>query len=220
MCLPERNTLRRGRPAPALRRAWRVRRWRRAKRALRSDMVMPLLLLAFLAPDRLGRILDALALVGLGRAQAADLGRELPDLLAVGTGDLDLGRPRRLDLDAGRDRHLDVVAVAQLQLQHLGVGLGAVADAVDLELDGEAVRYAANHVARKVARRAPLHAGAPAVGARREDELVAVLGDRHVIVHRELQLAALALGLEMLALEVDGDTGRDGNWVFADARHG
>src|SRR5437879_4553763 len=142
MCRPERNTLRRGRPAAAWRSAWRVRRWRRAKRALRSDMV-PLLLLAFLAPDRLGRILDALALVGFGRTQAADLGRELAHLLAVGAADLDLGRPRRLDLDAGRDRHLDVVAVAELQLQHLGVGLGAVADTVDLELDGEAVRHAA-----------------------------------------------------------------------------
>src|SRR5258708_26699644 len=99
MCLPERNTLRRGRPAPALCSAKRVRRWRRAKRAVRSDMVIPLLLLAFLAPDRLGRILDALALVRLGRAQAADLGRELPDFLAIGAGDLDLGGPRRLDLD-------------------------------------------------------------------------------------------------------------------------
>src|SRR5260370_32105908 len=101
--------------------------------------MVPLLLLAFLAPDRLGRILDALALVGLGRTQAADLGRELAHLLAIGAADLDLGRPWRLDLDAGRDRHFEVVAVAEVQLQHLSLGLGAVADAVYVELDGEDV---------------------------------------------------------------------------------
>src|SRR5260370_13053788 len=84
MCLPERNTLRRGRPAPAWGSACRVRRWRRAKRALRSDMVMPLLLLAFLAPDRLFRILEALALVRLWRAQAPDRGRRPPHPLSVG----------------------------------------------------------------------------------------------------------------------------------------
>src|SRR4249920_1732967 len=143
MCLPERKTLRRGRTPAAWRSAKRVRRWRRAKRALRSDMVLsPLLLLAFLAADLLGRILDALALVGLGRTQAADLRRQLSDLLTIRAGDLDLGRLHGLDLDAGRDRHLDVVAVAELQLQHLGVRLGAVANAVDLEIDGEAVRHA------------------------------------------------------------------------------
>src|SRR5216684_1414495 len=220
MCLPERNTLRRGRPAPAWCSAWRVRRWRRAKRALRSDMVMPLLLLAFLAPDRLGRVLDALALVGLGRTQAADLGGQLADLLAVSAGDLDLGRLQRLDLDAGRNGNLDVVAETELQLQVLGIGLGAVADAVDLEVDGEAVRNAAHHIAREIARRAPLHAGAAALRARREDERLAVPGDRHVVVHHELELAPLALGLEMLALELDGDSGGDRNRIFADARHG
>ena len=41
-----------------------------------------------------------------------------------------------------------------------------------------------------------------------------------VVMHHELQLAPLALGLEMLALEVDGDPGGDGNRILADARHG
>src|SRR5260370_29348973 len=165
-------------------------------------------------------MLDALALVGLGRTQAADLRRKLSDLLAIRAGDRDFGRLQRLDLDAGRDRNLDVVAVAELQLQHLGVRLGAVADAVECEVDGEAFGNAANHVAREVARRAPLHAGAAALRARREDERLAVPGDRHVVVHHELELAPLALGLEMLALELDGDSGGDRNRIFADARHG
>jgi len=112
------------------------------------------------------------------------------------------------------------VAEAELQLQVLGIRLGAIADTVDLEVDGEAVRHATHHVAREVACRAPLHAGAPALGARLEDERIAFPGDRDVVMHHELQLAPLALGLEMLALEVDGDPGGDGNRVLADARHG
>src|SRR6185295_8071060 len=75
-----------------------------------------LLLLAFLAQDLLARILDALALVGLGRPHAADLGGHLPDLLPVGAADLDLGRLRRPDRDARRDRIDHLVAEAQLQL--------------------------------------------------------------------------------------------------------
>src|SRR5258707_5340857 len=158
MCLPERKTLRRGRTPAAWRSAKRVRRWRRAKRALLSDMVLsPLLLLAFLAADLLGRILDALALVGLGRTQAADLRGELSDLLTIRAGDFDFGRLHSLDLDAGRDRDLDVVAVADLHLQHPGIRLGAVADAGDLDVDGAAVRYASEHVARDAVRRCPLH---------------------------------------------------------------
>src|SRR5258708_35570017 len=161
---------------------------------------MPLLLLAFLAPDRLGRVLDALALVGLGRTQAADLGRKLADLLAVSAGDLDLGRLQRLDLDAGRNGDLDVVAEAKLQLEVLGIGLGAIADAVDLEIDGEAVRHATHHVVCEVARRAPLGAGAAAGGARREDELVAALGARDIVMGPERRLAPLAFYLWARAL--------------------
>jgi hypothetical protein len=62
--------------------------------------ISPLLLLAFLAPDRLGRVLDTLALVGLGgRTLRPDLRRNLTDALtcrrplismAVGFTDLHL----------------------------------------------------------------------------------------------------------------------------------
>ncbi len=112
------------------------------------------------------------------------------------------------------------MAETELHLQHLGIGLGAVTDAVDLEIDREAIGHATDDVAHHVARRAPLHAGATAVGARLEDERIAFTGDRYVVMHGELQLAPLALGLEVLALEVDGDPGRNRNRIFADARHG
>ena len=57
--------------------------------------VSPLLLFtlagfAFLADDILANIADALALVRLGRADTADLGSELADLLLVDTGDAEM----------------------------------------------------------------------------------------------------------------------------------
>ena len=66
----------------------------------------PLLLLAFLAEDLLVGVFHALALVGLGLAELADLGGDLADLLLVDAGDDDLGRLRRCDRDArpGSDR--------------------------------------------------------------------------------------------------------------------
>src|SRR5208282_5309793 len=76
----------------------------------------PLLLLAFLAEDALGGIFDALALVRLGRPVVADLGGDLPDLLAVDAADHDLDRARRRDRDALRDRIDHVVAVAEREL--------------------------------------------------------------------------------------------------------
>ena len=81
-----------------------------------------LLLLAFFAEDILAAILDALALVGLRLAPAADLGGDLADLLLVDAADLDRGLVRSLDLDAFRHREVDVVAVAELQLQVLALG--------------------------------------------------------------------------------------------------
>ena len=50
--------------------------------------------------------------------------------------------------------------------------------------------------------------------------LVAVPGDLDVVVDDERELAALALDLEGLALEVDGDARGDDDRVLADARHG
>src|SRR5215207_6134286 len=138
MCFDERNTDRRGLPFPACRSLNRVRS-RRRRHSASGLFAIGLLLLAFLAADRLVAVLDALALVGLGRAVRADLGRDLTDPLAVGAGDRDRGRPLAGDLDVGRNRVVDVVAVAELQVEAAARNRGAVADAVDLEVAGEAV---------------------------------------------------------------------------------
>ena len=57
---------------------------------LNLNLLTALAGLAFLAADMLINILDALALVRLGRTLLADFRRELAHLLLVGTGDNDL----------------------------------------------------------------------------------------------------------------------------------
>src|SRR5215207_5351995 len=92
-----------------------------------------LLLLAFLAQDRLVRVADALALVGLGLAEAPDLGRNLADPLPVGAADRDRGWSLADDLHVFGDRELDVVAVTELQVEDPSVDGGTVADTADLQ---------------------------------------------------------------------------------------
>src|SRR5438270_11489011 len=75
-----------GPKAAACRRREREARCARGGGGGRRGRVSPwLLLLAFFAEDILAAILDALALVRLGLAPAADLGRDLADLLLVDT---------------------------------------------------------------------------------------------------------------------------------------
>src|ERR671922_1488646 len=67
-----------------------------------SKRVLSLLLggLAGLAADLLARVADALALVRVGPAQAADLGGDLADLLLFDPLDGQPGRRAHLELDA------------------------------------------------------------------------------------------------------------------------
>src|SRR6185369_1358909 len=128
MCLPERNTDKRGRSdlAPIW---WRVRDWRFLKRGL-----VILLLLAFLAADIFAFIAHALALIGLRRAITANLGGDLADELLVDTRNRNHGRLFGDDGDAGRDRIGHVMAEAELQVQDFALHRGAIADALDFQL--------------------------------------------------------------------------------------
>src|SRR5437764_7364352 len=134
----ERNTDSRARPLPARRNWKRVRSRRRRNNVsvLLGPLVFmaALLLLAFLAANRLVAILDPLALVGLGRTERADLGGDLADPLAVGAADRDCRRPLASDLHILRDRIDDIVAIAELQGQVAALHGGAIADAVDVEV--------------------------------------------------------------------------------------
>src|SRR4029453_8721084 len=105
MCLFDRNTDRRGRSAVP-RTFLRTRKWRRLRAStLWSVISLPfrvstsrasLRRLARLAKDALVGVADALALVGLGLADLADVGCDLADQLLVGTLDRDAGRRRNL----------------------------------------------------------------------------------------------------------------------------
>src|SRR6186997_2632729 len=141
MWRPVRWTDRRGLPPARLLSAVRTRR-----RGARTGIAWPLLLLPFLTEDVLAAVLDALALVGLGLAPAADLGGELADGLLVDAADLDRGLVRGLHLQTLGHRKIDVVAVAELKLQLVALRVRAVADAGDFEDLGEALGHALDQV--------------------------------------------------------------------------
>ena len=95
----------------------------------------------------LAQVADALALVGLGLADLADVGGHLADLLLVDAAHDDAGRLRRLELDALGCLDADGVAEAEGELEVAGaLGSGAVADADDLELLDEALASRPDHV--------------------------------------------------------------------------
>src|SRR5438094_560710 len=118
-----------------------------------------LFLLAFFAEDILTAVLDTLALVRLGLAPTADLGGDLANLLLVDAADLDRILVGSLHVDPVGQLVIDVVAVTELQAQAAALGLGAVADASDLEHLGEAVGDAGDEILHERPLHAPESAG-------------------------------------------------------------
>src|SRR6185312_1647815 len=94
----------------------------------------PLLLtcLSDLAADLLTFVADALALVGVALPQAADVGRDLADLLLVDTGDRELRRGLHREGDTLRSGDQHRVAVTEGELEVAALGHHAVTDAEDL----------------------------------------------------------------------------------------
>ena len=89
---------------------------------------------------------------------------------------------------------IDVVAVAELQAQVLALGLGAIADAGDLEHLGEALGHAGDEVLHVGARHAPGGAVALRVGERGHADLALADLIFHEVVeqlHRQRALRAL-----------------------------
>src|SRR5437764_9074978 len=178
-----------------------------------------LLLLAFLAADGFLGVLDPLALVGLRRPVAADLGGDLADPLAVGAGDRDRRWPLAGDPHLFRDRVGDIVAVAELQIERAALHGGAVADPVDLQVAREAGRNAVHHVVDQRPGRAP-HRPRPFGLALRGDRDGAFRDRRgNLLADREAQRAEPPFGGQGLARQLDFDAGGDRDGMLTDTRH-
>src|SRR3546814_18333699 len=114
-------------------------------------MVVPLLArLSGLLGDVLAEVPDALALVGLGLADLAYVGGDLANRLLVDAPDHYAVRSGHLEGDAGGGVDGHGMAEAKREVE-LGVALRsrAVADADDLELLGELLVHAHDHVAHQ-----------------------------------------------------------------------
>jgi hypothetical protein len=98
-------------------------------------------------------------------------------------------------------------------------GGSAVADAHDLELFGEALRHSHHHVGDERAGESVQRAVLALVVGTRDDELVAVAGDGDVLGRIVLEGALRALDGDVVAVERDLDTARDGDGLLADSRH-
>src|SRR5436190_22323394 len=116
MCLLDRNTASRGRSAVP-RTFLRTRRWRRTRCSCFVRLMLSLLGgLAGLALHALAGVADALALIGLGLAQFADVGGDLADELLVEAAHDDARRLRDLEGDTAGRLHKHRVRVADRDL--------------------------------------------------------------------------------------------------------
>src|ERR1700679_1264887 len=182
-------------------------------------MTVALLLLAFLAEDKLASVFHALPLVRFGAAETADLRGDLADLPLVDAGDGDFRR-----LGCG-DRHScgngihDVVAVPERKLQVLAGDRRLVTDAVDLELLLEPLGDAADQILHLGARRAPHGAGTLVLTMRRDMHIPTIDRERNLAWRGEFQFALGAFDGDRLAVKLRGDAGRNDDGLLADTGH-
>src|ERR1700722_2928565 len=210
MCLPERNTDRRGRPAALLAIRKRVRDWRFWKWVL-----VILLLLAFFAADIFAFITHALALIGLGRAIAANFGGDLTHQLLVDPRHRNHGGLFRGDRDAGRDGIGHVMAEPELQIEVLALHRGAIADALNLQLLGEAGGDAGDQIVDQAAREAPHLRSALLVLVRRDRDAMVVDLGRDLAHQGDAEFALGPFDLDGLAVDRGGDAFGQCDRLFA-----
>ena len=128
-----------------------------------------------------------------------------------------MGLVRALDGDTVGDRVAHLMAESELQHQILALELGAVSDAVDLQVAGEALGDAGDQVVDDAARRAPHLLGAVAVVPGPDHDLVAVALHLHLFHQRQVKLAELALGGDLPAGDFHRDAVGNGDRMLADA---
>src|SRR5690606_1159637 len=176
--------------------------------------------LAGLETDLLARVADALAVVGVGRPEGADVRRHLADGLLVDAADLDLRGLRRGQGDALEGLDHDGVREAEAQLEVLALHLAAEADAVDLQVAGVTLRHADDGVLDQRAGEAVLGALLAGVALPRDGQHAVLEFEAELRVDVDGQGALRALDLydaRLHRLEVHALRQADG--VAADAGH-
>src|SRR6266540_3831423 len=171
--------------------------------------------LADLALDELLDVLDALALVRLGAAQLTHHGRGLPEQIAVGAREcdavlVDLGRHALRQLEHHR------VRVAERHGHGIARDLGAITDAVDLELARPAFGHALDHVGEVRAHEAVLRAVLVRIVRSQHDDLVGFGLERHAGGHRLAELALRSLDAESARLLRECDALGERYWFSSD----
>src|ERR1051325_1442114 len=221
MLLRLRNTARRGRSLVP--RTFRRIRSRIRPRASTLCLALSMLLaccLSGLPPNDFVRVLDALALVGIGLAEAADLGRNLSDFLLVDAGDGDVtGLGVDGDVDPFRNREADRMRVAELEHDLAPFDLGAIADADDVELALEAFAHALDVVRHERAHQAVERAGLSFFVSPLELHDVVFHVDRDAGDDRRGQASLRSLHDDVVAVLADFDAFRQRDFFLTDARH-
>src|SRR3984893_18713307 len=197
-------------------------RLRSARRRRVSCLVnfICLLLLRLFQRNLLVRILHALALIGLRRPKAPNLGGRLTDSLAVDALDQNLRLRRRLDGDAVGDRVVDEVRIAQGQRKTLRLDGGTVADTHELELLLVALGHARDHVREMRERRARDGVQALAVAAGLDGKMLLVRLDHfNAGLERERQRTLGTLDRDGFTADGHGNALREIDRFFCNSRH-
>src|SRR5437016_11142974 len=111
------------------------------------------------------------------------------------------------------------MGVAEGQVEHVAAGLGAVADAVDLEHAAEPLADAVDHVADELPREAVQAASPARVVAPPHDDGPALHHRAHLGLDTALERPLGALDAHDTVRGVDADALRQGDGLLADARH-
>src|SRR5271169_1052857 len=223
-------TARRGRSAVPLTFV-RMRAWMRvlaSTRACAFSMVRASLLargLAGLLLEDLAHEAESLQLVRIGRANAADLGRRLADLLLVDARDDDvrdvLGLRVRchFDLDALRHRKLHDVRKADAEHDGRPLDLGLEADAHEVDLALETFGDAENRVLEERPVQAVERLVLFLLSSSREADQAVLLLDRDARENGCDDGASRTLHRDRDVRDLDIDTLRNGDGLLTDSRH-
>src|SRR5208282_2071991 len=168
--------------------------------------------------EHFARPANALMLVRIGRAQGADVGRHLPHLGLVRTGDHQVGLLRHGDLNPLGHGELDRVRISQTEHHVLALHFRTVAHSHDVQFPAEAFRDAEHGIGEE-------RPGEPVqrpvlVGRPRGEQVLVFLLDLNARGHGHPQLPLGSLHLDAIPGDLDLDALGQWNRLAAYARHG